>query len=479
MTLSSESAENRSVVHPIALLSQPSQGKILIFNASFLSGRIDCKKLLPKTMKVFIDGDGCILRTLDKNRLNDYFALNKAELLQSPKGADQVVYVTCGVTQIMTDVCVSKIRTYKKLNSKLLIAGCMPDITPELLNKECPPDYQALSTRHIENIDELFPQFEVKFKDVAHSSLADAGKSQYIRHRFTLSKADIRRLSKGIHFIPKYLFYNFHRKINQKQFAFLVTSKGCDRHCTYCGIKTAVGRLKSLSIEVLLKNYSDMLSQGYNHIFFFSDDTGSYGDDTGESFAELLTQLDKISSPDVTWAFENFHAASLIRHVDILNKLVKSKRIVSIECSIQHFVNSVLKRMNRRYDADEFIRCVERLKKSFSRLHISTHFIVGFPGETEEDIALAAEYIKKASIDYYDLLEYYDNGISPSTLLKNKISTATIHQRMKFISSVLSKKKTPHAVFPVELLGEGVDRTYILNPTASPAIHLAEQQRAA
>lgn len=424
-------------------------------------------------MKVFIDGDGCILRKLDTDRLSDYFSLNKAELLKSPEGADQVVYVTCAVTQMMSDLCVSKIRKYKKHkkpDAKFLIAGCMPDITSETLDKECPPDYQSLSTRNIENIDELFPEFNVKFKDVPLTFLLDSQRSQYVRHRFTLSKADILRISKGIGFIQKYLFYDFHRKINQKQFAFFVTSKGCDRHCTYCGIKTAVGRLKSLPRQVLLDNYLDMVSNGYNHIFFFSDDTGSYGDDTGDSFPELLKQLDNISSPGITWAFENFHAASLIKHFDILNKLVKSKRIVAIECSIQHFSSSVLKRMNRRYDADEFVKCVSMLKKSFPRLYIATHFIVGFPGETEEDVALAAEYIKKARIDYYDLLVYFDNGTSPSARLKDKIQADTIYQRMKYISSHLTEKKTLHAVFPVEILDEGIDRTYILNPPVLPAM---------
>ena len=428
-------------------------------------------------MKVFIDGDGCILRKLDTNRLNNYFSLNKAEVLKSPEGADRVVYVTCGVTQIMTELCVSKIRKYKKPNAKMLIAGCMPDITPETLDKECPPDYQALSTRNLENIDEIFPEFKVKFKDVALSFLLDAQRSQYVRHRFTLSKEDIRRVSKGIDFIPRYLFYNFHRKINQKQFAFLVTSTGCDRHCTYCGIKTAVGRLKSLPIQTLLDNYRSMLSNGYNHIFFFSDDTGSYGEDNGESFPELLRQLDKISSPDVTWAFENFHSASLIKHFEVINELVKKKRIVAIECSLQHFSRSVLKRMNRRFDPDEFVRCVAKLKKSYSRLYMATHFILGFPGETEEDIALAAEYIRKAHIDYYDLLQYFDNGTSPSGLLKNKVPVPTAHQRMKYISAQLTKKKILHAVFPIEILGEDADRTYVLNPSASPAILQQQQQQ--
>jgi MiaB/RimO family radical SAM methylthiotransferase len=412
-------------------------------------------------MKVFIDGDGCILRKLDSNTLHNYFSINGVEILDSPEKADHVVYVTCGVNELMVQLCLSKIKKYDLPESRLIIVGCMPDITPDLINATC-VGHKTIPTRNLHEIDQLFPDFNVKFNDVPVSSTFSAHGNQHVRHRFNFGWSDIINYSKGKRFLTKLQFYAFHKRISQKQFAFLVTSRGCDHHCTYCGIRTAVGSLKSVPSEKVLKQYEKMMSEGYRHVFFFSDDTAAYGKDIGERFSDLLTMLDKSSPNDATWGFVNVHPASLIQNFDTINALVKSKRIVFIECAMQHFSPSVLKRMARIYNTEEVLEKLSILKRSYSKLCITTHFIIGFPGETEEDMEIASRHLQHANIDYYDLLLYYESGTSPSTKLGDKVEPEIAFSRIKRVSSLLNKQSVLRSIFPTHIIDQDVDDTHIL-----------------
>lgn len=412
-------------------------------------------------MRIFVDGTGCILRKLDANRLHEYFVINNVEIVDSPQKADYALYVTCGVDINMVTVCMKKIKEYASSGVPLIVAGCMPVITPELIQGECTP-YAMVPTNSLEKIDEVFPMFKVKYSDVPVSFSADSIRSGYIKARHNYSTKRLVSFSLGKNFFHKMWFYTYQKKISGRRTGFMVTSRGCNRHCTYCGVKDAVGRLNSLPLNEVVENYRDVLAKGFEHIYFISDDTTAYGDDNGENFSKLMTTLDAITPPGITWGIDNFHPSGIIRHFDVLLNMVKKKRLVSIEVPTQHFSPNMLKKMNRHYEIDKALPLLSKLKKAFSGLYISTHYIFGFPGETDQDISIANSYVKKAPIDYYILNLYFENGKTPSVLFSDKVPVHIAHQRMRDFSVLLSSKGVLHSLFPNQIISPEMDRRFII-----------------
>lgn len=415
-------------------------------------------------MKVFIDGNGCILRKLDANRLHEYFVLNNAEIVDSADKADYTLFVTCGVDINMVTACMKKIKEYTATGTQMIVAGCMPIITPELIKEECTP-LAMVPTSNLEKIDEVFPDFKVKYNDVPLSFSATSIQSGYIRARHHYSTKRLIKFSLGVNFVPKMRFYTYQKKVSEKSTGFMVTSRGCNRHCTYCGIKDSVGKLKSLPLSEVVENYKGVLAKGFEQIYFISDDTTAYGEDIGDSFSNLMTTLDAITPPHITWGIDNFHPSGIIKHFDVLLQMVKKKRLVSIEVPTQHFSPNMLKKMNRHYDIDKAFPLMAQLKKAFPQLYISTHYIFGFPGETEQDIAIANQYAQKAPIDYYILNLYFENGKTPSVKFADKVPVDVAHQRMRDFSKLLSRKGVLHSLFPNRIISPEMDRTFIIQDT--------------
>jgi tRNA A37 methylthiotransferase MiaB len=412
-------------------------------------------------MRVFIDGTGCVLRKLDESRLRNYFILNNSEIADNPDSADYALYVTCGVLNSMVVACMNKIKEYSSSGTPMIVAGCMPVMTPEIIKAACTP-YAMVPTNNLEKIDELFPEFKVKFNDVPLSFSTGSKGSDYIKARHNYSARRIVSYSVGKEFLKKVRFYTYRKRISRRRTGFMVTSRGCNRHCTYCGVKDAVGKLRSLPLNDVVENYRDVLSKGIEHIYFMSDDTTAYGEDIGDSFSNLMNTLDAITPQGITWGLENFHPSGVIRHFDVILQMVKKKRLVSIEVPTQHFSPRMLKKMNRHYDIDKALPLMAELKKAFPQLYVSTHYIFGFPGETEQDISIANSYAEKASFDYYMLNLYFENGNTPSVMFSDKVPVDVAHQRMRDFSRLLSRMGVLHSLFPNQIINEEMDRRFII-----------------
>ncbi|MGM0650353.1 MAG: radical SAM protein [Bacteroidota bacterium] len=397
-------------------------------------------------MRIYLYSIGCVLRELDLDRVKNYFILNNCEITEDPEQADCIVVSTCAVHKPTIEHSMRIINSMNEYNKQLIVIGCLPAIMPELIDHSV-VKCQTLNPQTIHEIDKYFPDFIIPYAEIPLSSNPiNNTKSKYLVNKNDLSKKTIIQLSLGKSLFKKLAFYKYFRKISNKESAFLVTSRGCNNHCTYCGIKQAVGKLISIPPDTVIEYYKKMLAEGKKHIIFYADDTASYGEDINVSFSELLKQLDKISPNDITWELDFIHPQKLINHYETILYLTKKGRIVLLECPTQHLSQRILKRMNRNYDITDVIEKLNHIKKVSPSLFLSSHHIAGFPGETEDDMVASIELIKKSSFDFFELLAFFENESCPARKMKGKVKNEDMVHRIITLNHILDKKKILHSI---------------------------------
>jgi MiaB/RimO family radical SAM methylthiotransferase len=225
-------------------------------------------------------------------------------------------------------------------------------------------------------------------------------------------------------------------KLITKKIFMIRISWGCISNCAYCGIKNAVGPLRSKPIEQCVREFQKGLDQGYKDFILCADNMGPYGIDIGSSFPELLDKLTNIPGEydilirylDPRWA---------IKYVDKLEEILKRNKITSIDIPIQSGSSRILKLMNRYNDVETMKDTILRLKKTIPNLEIITHIIVGFPGETEEDFKQTLDFIEETNLDFGFILPFSLKTGSKAEKIEPKVPQKEIWRRIKYIKRFL------------------------------------------
>lgn len=214
--------------------------------------------------------------------------------------------------------------------------------------------------------------------------------------------------------------------------AYLRVSYGCIDQCAYCNISRAVGKLKSKSIDECRHEYSVLLKQGYRNFSLLADNLGAYGLDCASTFEELLLSLSEVDKEfSVSWRLEQLHPKWVIRYKDILSRYIAEGKIRFLLCPIQSGSNRILGLMNRNHSVEEITEIFEEFKKLQPRLYLFTHFIIGFPSETEEDLLASINIAKTIRFNEVQLFPYSDGYDSISSRMSDKIPEEKIHERLK------------------------------------------------
>jgi len=234
--------------------------------------------------------------------------------------------------------------------------------------------------------------------------------------------------------------------------AYLKIQDGCDNFCTYCLIPYRRGKMRSRSLDNILEEAKYLVKQGYKEIVLTGIHVGGYGRDTNEcSFTELVEKLSdieglsslRISSIEATEI--DSRLIELVRNRDNIAK--------HFHVPLQSGSNDVLRRMNRKYTAEEFIEKVKNIRNEIPEVGITSDIIVGFPGESEKDFF---ETYKVADLcfDQIHVFPYsqregtpaasFPNQISPQAKSErvNKLMELSGHLHTSFKNKMIGKEKT-------------------------------------
>ncbi|MCD5396163.1 MAG: tRNA (N(6)-L-threonylcarbamoyladenosine(37)-C(2))-methylthiotransferase [Candidatus Pacebacteria bacterium] len=306
---------------------------------------------------------GCKLNQADSELILGL--LSESFQKTSENETDFVIINSCGVVEKTERKIKKKIEELKKKNKKIILAGCLPLISKDIIKKVD----GVLGPKNLLHIKEAIEEIK-KGKKPIYLEEENLNKSKYCRVKVRLQK------NSCIVIVP--------------------ISEGCLGRCAYCATKLARGKLKSFSIEGILEEVKFALSLGFREIHLTSQDIACFGLDYGEY--QLPKLLEKIIS--LPFEFRIRLGMGNPQHFkQILNSLIevyKSEKIYKyLHIPVQSGSDRILKEMKRGYRVRDFLEVVEAFKKEFPDLMLVTDVIVGWPEEKNSDFQKTVELIEK------------------------------------------------------------------------------------
>jgi ribosomal protein S12 methylthiotransferase len=226
--------------------------------------------------------------------------------------------------------------------------------------------------------------------------------------------------------------------------AYLKIAEGCDHPCSFCVIPQMRGRFRSRQFTSVLREAENLARQGVRELTIVGQDTTSYGEDLGlrDGLAALLRELGKI--PELVWVrflycYPNRVTDGLIEAVAETPKVAEY-----FDIPLQHASGRVLKLMRRGSSGERFLRLLAKLRAALPNVALRSSFIVGFPGETEEDFRALLDFVAAAQFDCLGVFLYSNEQSSASFALPEQIPASVARRRQRQLMALqrgISRRK--------------------------------------
>ncbi len=414
---------------------------------------------------------GCPKNLVDSEVMMGLLATGGAQITSKADEADVIVVNTCSFIDTAKQESVNTILEMAQHKTsgrakKLVVAGCLVERYRDEIRKNIPEVDAVVGTGELEQIlaaagierapanhaGEAGSPFVILNSSSPSSSLS-AGQSLKSGMR-SRAEGDARetagRFSRGewdgaIADLPNYLYDEHTPRVlaTPKASAYIKIAEGCDHPCGFCIIPQLRGKFRSRHFESVIAEAARLAAQGVREITLIGQDTTCYGEDLGlkDGLALLLERLAQIE--DLRWvrflyAYPNKITGRLLETIAAHEKICSY-----IDVPLQHASAGVLKRMKRGAGAEIFLKSIEKMRRSIPNLTLRTSFIVGFPGETEQDFARLCDFVKAAQFDWLGVFSYSDEEGSAAYHLEEKVPRRQIearHRKLMQIQRQISKK---------------------------------------
>ena len=230
--------------------------------------------------------------------------------------------------------------------------------------------------------------------------------------------------------------------------AFIKVQDGCNQFCSYCIIPFARGRVRSRSRDSVLDEVKTLSANGYKEVVLTGIHLSSYGIDCDDNLLSLILVIHEVEG------IERIRLGSLEPRIiteEFAQTIAKlPKMCPHFHLSLQSGCNATLKRMNRRYTAEEYYEKCQLLRKYFDNPALTTDVIVGFPGETEEEFAESKAFVDK--VDFYEthIFKYSRREGTKAAAMKDQVPDQIKAARSAELLELNRKKQ---AVYEERLLG--------------------------
>lgn len=364
---------------------------------------------------------GCPKALVDSERILTQLRAEGYEIARKHDGADVVVVNTCGFLDSARDESLSAIGTALAENGKVIVTGCL-GAQPETIRQRHPDVLAITGPQAYESVMAAVHEAAPP----AHEPFVDLIPPQGV-------------------------------KLTPRHYAYLKISEGCNNRCTFCIIPALRGGLVSRPAADVLREAEKLVKAGVKEILVISQDTSAYGVDlkyqasgwqdreVRAKFVDLARELGSLG------AWIRLHYVYPYPHVDDVIPLMAEGRVLPyLDIPFQHASPQVLKHMRRPAHQEKTLDRIRRWRQICPDLALRSTFIVGFPGETEEDFSMLLDWIEEARIDRAGCFRYEPvKGASSNDLglpeVPDEVKDSRWHrfmQRQQRVSTALLKKKT-------------------------------------
>ena len=361
---------------------------------------------------------GCKLNFSETSSIANNLEKNNFKVVPFNQYADAYIINTCSVTENADNKFKVFVNKALKINPNAFVAaiGCYAQLKPEELLSVKGVDLVLGASEkfnivnYLQNIDQDFSKFD---------------------HSCNINDVDS--------FIETY-------STNSRTRAFLKVQDGCDYKCSFCTIPLARGKSRSNSIENVVKNVKEIISNGIKEIVLTGINLGDFGKRQSDSFASNEDFLGLIKTLDKIDGVERFRISSIEPNLltdEIISFISKSNKFVPhFHIPLQSGSDQILKKMRRRYKTDLYESRVELIRKLIPNASIGVDVIVGFPGETDEMFLETYNFIEKLDVTYLHIFSYSERENTKAIELNGVVPKKTRNKRSKLLRLLSASKKT-------------------------------------
>ncbi|MBU5458986.1 tRNA (N6-isopentenyl adenosine(37)-C2)-methylthiotransferase MiaB [Anaerostipes sp. MSJ-23] len=214
---------------------------------------------------------------------------------------------------------------------------------------------------------------------------------------------------------------------------------GCNNFCSYCIVPYVRGRERSRKPEDIIKEVTQVVSEGVKEVMLLGQNVNSYGKTLEEpmSFADLLREVEKVPGLERI-RFMTPHPKDLSD--DLIDVMAHSKKVCShMHLPMQSGSTRLLKAMNRHYTKEQYLELAKKIKERIPGVSFTTDIIVGFPGETEEDFEETLDVVRKVGFDSAYTYIYSKRTGTPAASMENQVDKDVIKDRFDRLLAVLKE----------------------------------------
>ncbi|NVK21634.1 MAG: 30S ribosomal protein S12 methylthiotransferase RimO [Kangiellaceae bacterium] len=351
---------------------------------------------------------GCPKALVDSERILTQLRTEGYDIVPSYEGADLVVVNTCGFIDAAKQESLDAIGEALNENGKVIVTGCLGaqendirEIHPGVLSVSGPAQYEQV----LKAVHEYCPPKQ------EHDPFVDLVPPQGI-------------------------------KLTPRHYAYLKISEGCNHKCTFCIIPSMRGKLDSRPVGQVLDEAERLTKAGVKELLIVSQDTSAYGVDRKyqldfwqgqpvktrmKEMCEALSQLQ--SGEDKVWV--RLHYVYPYPHVDeIIPLMAEGKILPYLDIPFQHASPRILKLMKRPGNIENTLERIKSWREVCPDITIRSTFIVGFPGETEEEFQELLDFLQQAQLDRVGCFKYSDVEGATANDLPNPVSEEIKEERL-------------------------------------------------
>ena len=418
-----------------------------------------------------------------------------ARLTARPEEAEILVVNTCSFIDTAKQESVDTILEMAKHKTagrarKLIVAGCLVERYRDEIRKNIPEVDAVVGTGELESILEAAgvapapaPPSPFTILTSVHAELRPGKESQAGTHKLRDAdsiqhedsprgrpEGDLReqqgRFSRedwqgAAHLLPTYLYDETTPRLlsTPRASAYIKIAEGCDHPCSFCVIPNLRGKFRSRRFESVVAEAQRLVASGVQEITLIGQDTTCYGEDLGlkdglATLLDALAQIEGLRWLRFLYAYPNRITGRLLETIAKHDNICKY-----LDVPLQHASPEVLKRMKRGAGAEIFQKTLEKVRAAVPGIALRTSFIVGFPGETAEDVTILEDFVKEAKFDWLGVFSYSHEEGSGAYSLDAQVPKRTIEARkrrlMKLQQAISKRAKQEWVGREVTLLAEG------------------------
>lgn len=343
---------------------------------------------------------GCPKALVDSERIITQLRAQGYELVSTYKDAGLVIINTCGFIDAAVKESLDTIKEAMAENGRVLVTGCL-GAKADIIREAC-PDVLHISGAHayeevVKAVHEHLPPPQDPFMQLVPPQ--------------------------GI-------------KLTPRHYAYLKISEGCNHKCTFCIIPTMRGKLQSYSLTQILSEGQKLKAAGVKELLVVSQDTSAYGLDTryvtvewqGQTIQTRFYDLCKALGELGIWV--RLHYVYPYPHVDEIIPLMRDGLLLPyLDIPLQHANTRILKAMKRPACTEDTLARIKKWREICPQITLRSTFIVGFPGETEEEFCELLDFLKAAQLDRVGCFKYSPVEGATANQLENPVAEEVKEER--------------------------------------------------